>query len=408
MVALAVGQEQPPPPPPAPASPFTLPDTSPPPGPVKPERLNASVEGDVVKGSPVELEAEVAFLFKTEKGYVVLRSEAGDLLVEEPALTCPPGLKAEIKTAVAELARVDVGDGIGEGFAIRCRLVVTAEASAPLGEQAITVAFPAASKAAGIIKAVSPKDAPTCTYNVQVFESFEQLEKTKAAELVAQEETRRAEQDAKLSTDGDVINGVPARLEGEVEFVFWTDKVKGSYRKVPIAFALTEDYKLVAPPGLKVTVESVSIEVRPVSKTEGNYESTYDAYFIKARLLVTAPKGTPEGTRALAISFPRVVEARQVLQAMEPEQTPVVNFTVRNFQNTRALGNARWWMSLLYGLGALVVAVVVAALVPKAFDSSDSDWGPGCGWALLVACIALLCCAGYQFYMMFSYLRMML
>src|SRR5208337_105039 len=272
MVALAVGQEQPPPPPPAPASPFTLPDTSPPPGPVKPERLNASVEGDVVKGSPVELEAEVAFLFKTEKGYVVLRSEAGDLLVEEPALTCPPGLKAEIKTAVAELARVDVGDGIGEGFAIRCRLVVTAEASAPLGEQAITVAFPAASKAAGIIKAVSPKDAPTCTYNVQVFESFEQLEKTKAAELVAQEETRRAEQDAKLSTDGDVINGVPARLEGEVEFVFWTDKVKGSYRKVPIAFALTEDYKLVAPPGLKVTVESVSIEVRPVSKTEGNYE----------------------------------------------------------------------------------------------------------------------------------------
>ena len=81
-----------------------------------------------MKGKSVDLTGHLAVIFKTGPGtYSMIKPEYEDILVEKPAVDCPPGLVAKILQLGATKCDIDVDTGIGKGYFILCKVQVSTE-----------------------------------------------------------------------------------------------------------------------------------------------------------------------------------------------------------------------------------------------------------------------------------------
>jgi hypothetical protein len=167
-------------------------------------QLHSSRSVELIKGEKVEVEDDVVVLFRTgHDSYNKLRPEAIPGLVADLAVAAPPGLKAEVIDRSALPTQVEVGMGVesagyrkmrykygtGEGYVLRVKLRLSAEAGLAPGKHTVKVAFPAVVRIARQSKGLWADQLASCTFDVTVWASRE----ARAAAIRAQQERQEAE-----------------------------------------------------------------------------------------------------------------------------------------------------------------------------------------------------------------------
>lgn len=176
------------------------------------ETLSATCDGELIKGRPLSLTAEVVVVFKapqeparrdpfsfgrpasppTPKAFV-LKPEQLKLLVARPDVQAPPGVKVKIVSLDAREAKVKEFSRseylrteysgrtrktitrehyfVFKGYALRCRVELTAGEGFRPGAQQVTIRLPGVERMARLLGATAPKQAPEISLRLTGWES---------------------------------------------------------------------------------------------------------------------------------------------------------------------------------------------------------------------------------------------